>query len=432
MRYPANDDAMIRTIGLGKAYKIYEGPSHHLLDVVLPGWGRGKDFWALRDIDLVVERSEAVGVIGRKGSGKSTLLQLICGMLSPSAGELKVYGRVAALLELGAGFNPDFTGRENVHLAASVLGLSDNEIAARFPAIAAFADIGDFIDQPVRHYSSGMYARLAFAVCAHVDADILAIDEILAVGDVAFQHKCWRFFNEFRKSGTLLFVSHDEAQVRNLCDRAVWLDNGILQAEGDSREMYRLYAREGTRPMTDEADDRTSVVTPPMPRDPRWHEANPIEISTWDPDAPWHGHDGARIEHVGFFAPDGTPLQCTEGGAEVELRIRCRATRELTRPIVGFIFRNGRGQNLFCDNTYPTYRHAPLAVEPGQTFFAAFRFQLPYLPAGDYFLAPSIIEGTQETHIHLHWIEEAICLRAVCSPIGRGLIGVPMESISLT
>ena len=173
-------------------------------------------------------------MIGRNGSGKSTFLQLVCGTLTPTVGSVQVKGRIAALLELGAGFNPEFTGRDNVFLSASILGLSQEQITERYDRIEEFAGIGDFIDQPVKVYSSGMYARLAFAVAAHVDADILIIDEILAVGDAAFTQKCMRFIRQFKEHGTILFVSHDASSIVNLCDRCLWLENGSVRQIGDT------------------------------------------------------------------------------------------------------------------------------------------------------------------------------------------------------
>ncbi len=214
----------------------------------LPAWatrsgGRSycREFWALRDVEFTVERGETVGIIGRNGSGKSTLLQLICGTLAPTAGEVKVKGRVAALLELGAGFNPEFSGRENVYMCASILGLERAEIDRRFPDIAAFAEIGEFIERPVKTYSSGMYVRLAFAVIAHVDADILVIDEALAVGDAFFTQKCMRFLRDFQKRGSLLFVSHDTSAVINLCRRALWLEEGRMRMAGSAKDVCEAY-----------------------------------------------------------------------------------------------------------------------------------------------------------------------------------------------
>ncbi len=253
-------DAIISVSHVGKAYRIWESPAARLTAPlmetaarVLPGAGalkkraatRYRDFWALKDISFEVGKGEAVGIIGRNGSGKSTLLQLIVGTLQATAGSVRVRGRVAALLELGSGFNPDFTGRENVHLNATVLGLSRAEIDARFDGIAAFADIGDFIDQPVKTYSSGMMVRLAFAVQTAVEPDILIIDEALGVGDFFFQQKCAARMRALRERGTtLLFVSHDMASVRDLCERTLYLRKGEAAFLGASQEAIARYLRE--------------------------------------------------------------------------------------------------------------------------------------------------------------------------------------------
>ena len=427
----------IRIAGVAKRYRTYERPADRVLELLNPLQTHGADFLALQGIDLTIEAGESVAIIGRNGSGKSTLLQLVCGLSPPSAGEIEVRGRIASLLELGASFNPDFTGRENLHLSAAILGLRRHEIAACLDAIEAFAGIGAFIDRPVQEYSSGMQARLAFAVCAHVHPDILIIDEALAIGDVAFQRRCIRYLHDFQKGGgTLLFVSHDESTVLDLCERAVWLDKGRLLADGPSDEVCKRYARalrEGTgaEPSVSDGEPWTLMSAPPPVRDARWENTNPIEALDFDPDAPWHGEGGALIDHAGLYAPDGTPLTLTHGGEEVELRIACRALRPLSRPIVGFILRNERGENLAGDNTYLRYRDQPFALEAGDTFTARFRFQLPYLPAGLYCFAPSIIEGTQRDHVHLHWMENALTLRVTTSPVRRGAVGVPLLEIGV-
>ena len=225
---------------LSKNYHIYERPQDRLKQSFYTRFQRltggmqksyFKDFWALKNISLEIKKGQTVGIVGRNGSGKSTLLQLICGTLNPSDGVIKTNGRIAALLELGSGFNPEFSGRDNVFLNASILGLSQQEIHERFNQIERFADIGDFIDQPVKTYSSGMVVRLAFSVIAHVDADILVVDEALAVGDAIFTQKCMRFIRQFQKRGTLLFVSHDTSAIQN-CDLAsCWRDHdgGIIK-----------------------------------------------------------------------------------------------------------------------------------------------------------------------------------------------------------
>jgi lipopolysaccharide transport system ATP-binding protein len=246
----SSDDIAIRVSNLSKCYEIYETPRDRLKQFVLPRLQRGlgatagryyREFWAVHDVSFEIKRGETVGIIGRNGCGKSTLLQMICGTLSPSSGSIQTNGRIAALLELGSGFNPDFTGRENVYMNAAVLGLSNAEIDSRFADIVAFADIGEFIEQPVKTYSSGMMVRLAFAVIAHVDADILVVDEALAVGDAFFTQKCMRYLRDFIKTGTVLFVSHDTASIRSLCNYAIWLEKGEVLQEGKPKEICELY-----------------------------------------------------------------------------------------------------------------------------------------------------------------------------------------------
>ncbi len=241
-----SSEPVIRVRGLTKAYPMYARPHHRLLELIFGEHGGRwrREHVALREVDFDVAAGETVGIVGRNGSGKSTLLQLLCGTLTPSGGEAMVRGRVAALLELGAGFNPEFTGRENVFLNGTVLGLTRREIEDRFEDILAFADIGDFIEQPVRTYSSGMYIRLAFAVAISVDPDVLIVDEALSVGDEAFQRKCFARIEQLRERGTtVLFVSHSSQSIVQLCHRAIWLENGEIRADGVPREVVALYHR---------------------------------------------------------------------------------------------------------------------------------------------------------------------------------------------
>ncbi len=238
-----SSDLAIDAKKLGKSYQIYEKPRDRLKQTLFRGRRQFyRDFWALRDIDLAVEKGETVGIIGRNGSGKSTLLQLLAGTLTPTTGEININGRVAALLELGAGFNPDFTGRENVFMNGAILGIERAEMELRFDEIARFADIGNFIDQPTKTYSSGMLVRLAFSVSINVDPNILIVDEALAVGDAGFQFKCLERLDALTKSGvTLLFVSHDIAMVKTFCNRVVYLKDGIAKASGAPEEMAEMY-----------------------------------------------------------------------------------------------------------------------------------------------------------------------------------------------
>ena len=439
-----SSEVAIHARGLSKCYAIFKRPEDRLKQML--SFGRRKyyqEFWSVRDVDVDIHRGETVGIVGRNGSGKSTLLQMVCGTLTPTSGELIVKGRVAALLELGAGFNPEFTGRENVFLAASVLGLKQKQINERFHQIEEFAGIGDFIDQPVKQYSSGMYARLAFAVIAHVDADILIIDEILAVGDAAFTQKCMKFIRRFKEHGTLLFVSHDTASVVNLCDRAVWLDRGYVREVGAAKDVCHnylaaLYGEKedvsnfkigGTRKAPPE---RTLVV-----QDPRneilmsSQLQNEIKLFQFDPDAPWFGKRGATIRAIHILGADGEVLSLLYGAEVVVLKVTCSVEQAIKNPIVGFFVKDRLGQHLFGDNTYLTYRNADIAVTSEQEFSACFRFQMPYLPTGDYSIIVAVAEGTQEDHVQHHWIDDALFFRVESSHVVRGLVGIPMLDIDL-
>lgn len=257
-----SSEISIKAEGLGKTFPIYDKPHHRLLQMIAPGpkdrWHR--TFRALSDVSFEVHRGETVGIVGRNGSGKSTLLQLICGTLTPSEGVIWAHGRIAALLELGAGFNPDFTGRENVYLNGSLLGLTREQLDERFDDIVAFADIGEFVEQPVKSYSSGMYIRLAFAVAIHVTPDILVIDEALSVGDEAFQRKCFARIDAIRDAGaTVLFVSHSAGTVIELCDRALLLDRGELIAQGTPKHVVSHYHKLIYAPADRRAEVRESI-----------------------------------------------------------------------------------------------------------------------------------------------------------------------------
>jgi lipopolysaccharide transport system ATP-binding protein len=408
-----------------------------------------REFWALQDTSFEVEKGETVGIIGRNGSGKSTLLQMVCGTLAASSGSIECKGRIAALLELGAGFNPEFTGRENVYMNASILGLSQADIEARYQDILDFADIGDFINQPIKTYSSGMYLRLAFAVISHVDADILVIDEALSVGDAFFTQKCMRFLRKFKETGTVLFVSHDTAAVVNLCQRAVWLEAGRVRMVGNAKEVSEAYleaiyvAQQGpsavSKTMSKTAADKKrpaapgetqpgALSRPQMPAPARFE----IEQFSFDPDQPAFGTGGASIVSVRLLdAHTQEPAQWIEGGETVVVSVRCKAEQDIARPIVGFYVRDRLGQILFGDNTYLTYMENTFQIKSGQEAEARFGFAMPLLPTGDYSICAAIAEGTQVDHVQYHWMHDALVFRVNASPVQCGLVGIPMDSISL-
>lgn len=436
-----SSDVALRASGLGKAYEIYARPIDRLRQAL--GGGRRKhfqEFWALRDVNFEARRGECLGIIGRNGSGKSTLLQIACGIIRPSAGSLEVNGRVAAMLELGAGFDPELTGRENVYVAATVLGLSTAEIRARFDAIADFAGIGEFIERPVKHYSTGMYARLAFAVCAHVDADILIVDEVLAVGDAAFVQKCMRFIRGFMQRGTLLFVSHDTNMVVNLCTQAIWLDGGQIRHSGVPKEVVHHYLaslldeRDATRRFRSggrkfESDPPAPGADAAAPSAP--DRAKPVEIFDFDPGAPWFGLRGATVRDIRLLDAAGRTLADAEGGEDVVLRVECEAAEDIERPVVGFYIKDRLGQELFGDNTLMTYRDRPLRIRAGERFAAEFRFEMPFLRAGAYTINIGLAEDRSGEHVQHHWIDDALHFTVHNELVSRGLVGLPLRAITL-
>ncbi|SKA37880.1 lipopolysaccharide transport system ATP-binding protein [Enhydrobacter aerosaccus] len=237
-------DVVIRARHLAKAYRIYGNQQQRLKQVLFGSWHTYyRSFWALKDISFEVRRGEALGILGRNGCGKSTLLQIACGMIRPTKGEIMVNGRIAPVLALGGTFDAESTGRQNVLIGGAVLGLKRHEILEKMDSIADFAGIGDFMGQPVKFYSSGMRVRLAFAICAHIDPEILVVDEALAVGDAVFQRKCMDWIDNFRRRGTLLFVSHATSEVARLCNNAIWIDDGRIREAGTPANVIRAYRR---------------------------------------------------------------------------------------------------------------------------------------------------------------------------------------------
>lgn len=399
-----SSEVAISLKGVSKTYRIFDSPGQRLLHLMF-GMKRGaqREFHALHNIDCEVRKGETLGVIGRNGAGKSTLLQIICGTLTPSAGEVQINGRIAALLELGAGFSPEFSGRENVYLSAAIHGLGRTEIEARMADILAFAEIGDFIDQPVKTYSSGMFVRLAFAVIAHLDADILVIDEALAVGDIYFTQKCLRFLRRFAEQGTLLFVSHDTHSVVNLCERALWLDKGRTQRLGEAKVVSDAYLSSFYEDRLSEAKSGDSG------------EANPAPSSDKE-----FGLGGGRIESCRLLDMAGRPLTVLEGSQRLRLEVECSAITDIDAPILGFFIKDRLSQALCGENSIvwlPDWQR----IVAGSRCQVAFEFALPQLATGDYTISIALGAGSQLQHVQHHWIHDALAFRAQASPSLTGL-----------
>ncbi|WP_341522513.1 ABC transporter ATP-binding protein [Pseudomonas sp. G.S.17] len=445
-----SSDISIKVDKLSKCYQIYDRPQDRFKQFFVPRLQRAvgitpkqryREFWALDRISFEVKKGETVGIIGRNGSGKSTLLQMICGTLHPTGGSVQTIGRVAALLELGSGFNPEFSGRENIYMNGSVLGLTNAEIDERFDAIVEFADIGDFVEQPVKTYSSGMMLRLAFAVIAHVDADILIIDEALAVGDAFFTQKCMRFLRKFMTTGTILFVSHDTSSIRSLCNKAIWLEKGKVLKQGSPKAICDDYleafyeAQQGTGTTTrikvtaekssePGQDQRQSFINASNLR-------NDLELFEFNADAPSFGKGHAQITDVNFLDTENQPLSWVVGGEIIKLKIVAVTHSNLQSPIIGFHIKDKLGQALFGDNTYLTYAQMPVPSKQGSKIVAEFTFVMPRLAKGNYSVSVAIANGTQQDHIQHHWIHDAVFFKSESTSVAAGLIGIPMSNIEL-
>lgn len=429
---------------ISKVFHLYQRPRDRFIQLFLPNRRKlYQEFWAVKDVSLHLGKGETIGIIGRNGSGKSTLLQMICGTLSPTSGTIEINGRVAALLELGSGFNPEFTGRENIYLNAALYGLSRDLTDERFERIAAFADIGDFIEHPVKTYSSGMLVRLAFAVIANVDADVLVVDEALAVGDAVFTQKCMRFIRDFKARGTLVFVSHDMGSVINLCDRAIWLDKGQIVSSGDAKYVTQQYLKD-TLQLEYGAEIRLAENAPSLGGDEAISGADsePTALSSPSVDG-----SGAAIRNnlrssngwkSGFAeiinvhiedSKDKTKL-IFSGGETVILTVRALINRPMDSIIIGFMCRDKLGQDLFGQNTHTANKRIRISAQEGDTIDAQFTFKLPLLPNGQYSFMASIAEGELEEHIQHHWIHDALIMNISSSTVRWGLVGIEFENVT--
>ena len=401
-------DVAISVTGISKYFAVNKPPFRHILDLLLKRNSNSEcAFQALDDISFNVYKGETIGIVGRNGAGKSTLLQTICGTLHPDTGQVNVNGKIAALLELGAGFNPEFSGRENVYLSASVYGLTAEQINSRLPQIIEFAEIGEFIDMPVKTYSSGMFVRLAFSIIAHVSADILIIDEALAVGDVYFTQKCMRFLEEFSRSGTLIFVSHDTTSVVNLCDRAIWIEKGSMKKIGSARSVADAY-------LSSSYENALASETVQS-------------FNNNDFGSDQFGIGGGKILEVSLLNLAGLPLQHTSHEQHVNLKISFTVDNTIQQPIIGFFVKDRLGQHLFGDNTLkllPEWQ----SVQPGKVHSVEFSFLMPLLATGSYSIGAAPASGTQTDHVQHHWIHDATVFRSSADPHLTGIISMAISA----
>ena len=394
--------------GVSKNYPIYSSPSARLKELAcLNRISFHHDFSALDDISFEIQRGETFCIVGENGSGKSTLLQIVAGILYPSKGDVFVGGRVAALLELGTGFNPEFTGRQNVYMNAAIFGLSKREIDTKFPLIEEFAEIGEFIDQPVKTYSSGMAVRLAFAVAIHVDPEILLVDEALAVGDIYFRQRCLRKVHEMRAAGvTILFVSHAIAEVKALGDRAMWLNAGRIKEIGDTDVVVTRYLAAMV-----EKDNAYLKTTHHEAQNQKHERVQAPEIVDTLPNID-HRFGDARAEVLGIALLDGTgqAVFILEPSTTIVVRISVRALEDLALPIVGFMMRNHIGLDFAGTNTARESFDLP-PMTAGDVYTVDFHLQLPELYPSAFSFSPAIADGTLHSYRTCDWVDNAIVLQ---------------------
>lgn len=390
---------MVLVQNVSKLYRLYQRPADRIREI-LPFFSNQlhTDFWALQDISFQLERGEFLGLVGPNGCGKSTLLQIVCGILPPTNGRVVTQGRIAALLELGAGFNPEFTGRENVFLNGEIMGLSRVEIERAFPSIEAFADIGKFINRPVKEYSSGMYVRLAFSTAIHVDPDILIVDEALAVGDAVFANRCVRKFEELKQRGvTVLFVSHDLGLVKQLANRAMLLLGGRIEAQGSPRDVINRYIGLVLEKQKSDA-----------PRETKGSFR--------------HGDGTSEIREIRLLNSSGEPARAIASGERVTVRVRTVFHRAKNGPMVGILIRNRIGMDVYGTNTrVESIDLGDFAA--GEQLNIEFHFDC-WLTPQEYTLTVATQNADGSSH---DWVDDAIAFEVVDARAMAGVANLRAE-----
>lgn len=381
---------MIEIESVSKLYKLYNRPGDRLKEVITFGRRRlHREHWALRDVTLEIKKGETFCIIGENGSGKSTLLKLIAGILEPTSGSVRVRGRLTALLELGAGFNPEFTGRQNLFLNGAILGLAPREIEQSLDSILDFAEIGSYIDQPVKTYSSGMAMRLGFALAVHLHPEILVVDEALAVGDIYFRHRCMRKIHELRSRGvTIVYVTHDIAEIKEIGHRALWLEGGRVRELGEVTGIAHQYLAA----LVNKDSERQQHQHASALQDRRIPETPPEVITGLSHDVPRYGDRRAEILGIEVTDPSGRPLEAVRTPAEIVVRVSVQARQPIEWPIVGVIMRTEQGVDFSGTNTArQNVPVAPMVPEETRTF--DFHLRLPELAPARYTFTPGIADG---------------------------------------
>jgi lipopolysaccharide transport system ATP-binding protein len=414
----------VRAEHLSKSYRIYSKPSARLQELLtLNRLVRHRDFWAVQDVSFEVAQGRTLGIIGVNGSGKSTLLQLIAGILQPSQGSVSAQGRISALLELGSGFNPEFTGRENVFINGALLGLSHGEIVSRLASIERFAEIRDFFDQPVKTYSSGMFVRLAFAVAINVEPDILIVDEVLSVGDAIFQHRCMHKILELKKQGkTIFLVSHDTSAIKKLCDEVILVDAGKMLAMGHPDAMVQRYLELTYAREKQYAAESKSGAIEEAEEPKNFFDIPADTVVSTIPNIDHRFGDGrAELLGIEIYGEEGIPKKMFSPAERMRVRISAEFKTSLRQPIIGFIIRDRLVIDLTATNT--DYEETPLGpVSSGEVRTVDFEIQLPHLRQGNYSVSPAVADGTATRHTMCDWIDNAVVFTVEAGELIHGLM----------
>ncbi len=347
------ENIAIKVENVSKIYKLYDKPSDRLKEALKLSKVPVREHYALDDVSFEVKRGETVGIIGTNGSGKSTILKIITGVLNPTGGKVEIDGRISALLELGAGFNMEYTGIENVYLNGTMLGFSHEEITAKMDDILNFADIGEFVHQPVKTYSSGMFVRLAFAVAINIEPEILIVDEALSVGDVFFQAKCFHKFEDFKREGkTILFVSHDLNSISKYCDRVILLDQGHKRSEGGTKEVVDMYKKLLVNQLDD--DEQPDTIASATLSDMGTHTDEDLWKNrlVLNPKIVEYGEKQAEIYDFAIIDDQGTINNVIDKGAECKFKMKVRANQDVVNPIFAFTIKNFHGTDITGTNSY--------------------------------------------------------------------------------
>ena len=441
----------------GKVYRRYKRKRDVLTTIIGGAPSSENEKWAVKNVSFQLSRGESMGIIGRNGSGKSTLLQMICGTVEPSEGYIKTRGKISALLELGSGFNPEFTGIENIYLNAAIQGITKKEIGKRMDKILDFADIGGSIHDPVKTYSSGMIVRLAFAVMTNVDADILIIDEALAVGDSLFTQKCMRYIQRVRRDKALLFVSHDASTILSLCDKAILLNEGKVKKAGSAKEVIEEYTRDIQKELSENYKEMETDVNKTIRTletyekldtyKERWQDyrvkainesklSNKIKIMHLGEKEMQNENQGNGDGEIIRVKLENKEREATDrmiwGGEVCSLSVKFKCWKEIRQPIVGFLLKNSKGLVLLGDNTLNGLtENMPSEIEAGSELMAEFVFTMPLLPKDKYSITASVAKGNMINHEIIQWVNDIVMLESTNQSVNVGLAGVAMHAIKM-